>query len=217
VDTGVPVFFVNPSRTMPQDLPATLADAVADATARGILKPSVADPFTGEITPDNIGEGVPCIIYGQPREGPTEVTYFPNACASDKLATIAHIRPPLRDEDVIAAIRKTVSDGKGRLCQPIIVGVGIGGTADVSMMLSKAALLRPVGSESGNAHARKLERQALESINEDGAGVNALALAVHIEVAAAHRVTCPISINLLCRAARRTTLRVSDTGEVQVV
>ena len=217
VDTGVPMFFVKPSSAMPQELQGILAEAVRQATGEGILKPSVADPFTGDITPDNLGAGVPCVIYGRPEGDVTEVTYFPNACAADRLAAIAHFKPPVRDEDVIAVIRKTITDGRGRPCQPIIVGVGIGGTADVSMMLSKAALLRPVGSQSSNLHARGLEAQALNSINSDGAGVHALALAVHIEVAAAHRVTCPISINLLCRAARRATVRISDTGEVQVV
>lgn len=217
VDSGFPVFFVKPSPTMPPDLPLIVSEAVAEATRRGHLRPSVADPFSGEVTPDNTGAGAPWLVYGPPGGAYTELVYVPNGSAADRLATIAHLRPPVSGEDVIGIVRTALSKGGRYPCQPVIVGIGIGGPADGAMALSKQALLRPLGFRSGDSRAEAMERMVLASINADGAGIGALALGVHIEFAAAHRATCPVSVSILCRAARRVALRISDTGTVQVI
>jgi fumarate hydratase subunit alpha len=85
--------------------------------------------------------------------------------------------------------------------------VGIGGTAEKSMLLAKKALLRKTGEPNINSEVAGLEKDVLESINNLGIGAmgyggRITALAVHIEVFPAHIASLPVAINLQCHSAR---------------
>ena len=43
----------------------------------------------------------------------------------------------------------------GKTCPPTIVGVGVGGTADLCMHLAKVAATRPLGSRCSASHCRR--------------------------------------------------------------
>jgi fumarate hydratase subunit alpha len=99
----------------------------------------------------------------------------------------------------------------GKPCPPVIVGVGIGGSADHATLLAKRALLRPVGEPSGDERYAGLERKILDMINASGVGPQGLggtvtALAVHIEFSPCHLASMPVAVNLNCHAARRATI-----------
>ena len=84
----------------------------------------------------------------------------------------------------------------------------LGGTADKAVLLSKKALLRPLGQPSPDAEVADLERKALSRINKLGIGPQALggsttALAVHAEVFPTHIASLPVAVNLQCHSARR--------------
>jgi fumarate hydratase subunit alpha len=96
-------------------------------------------------------------------------------------------------------------------CPPIIVGVGIGGSFEYSAVLAKRALLRTLGTHHPLAHVAEMEEQLLREINATGIGPqgyggNTTSLAVHIEVAACHIASLPVSVNIECHAHRRQEL-----------
>jgi fumarate hydratase subunit alpha len=93
----------------------------------------------------------------------------------------------------------------------VIVGVGIGGTADGAMLLSKRALLRPLGIPHPDERYAQLEREILQRVNASGIGPQGLggtvtALGVHIEYAACHLASLPVAVTLNCHAVRRGTV-----------
>jgi fumarate hydratase subunit alpha/L(+)-tartrate dehydratase alpha subunit len=98
----------------------------------------------------------------------------------------------------------------GKTCPPTIVGVGIGGTSELCMALSKRACIRALGSSCPDPDGAALEKQLSEAVNKLGIGPQGLggdstAFAVHIELAATHITMNPVAVNMQCHSARRAS------------
>ena len=63
-----------------------------------------------------------------------------------------------------------VLDAGGRTCPPTIVGVGVGGTADLCVHLAKIAATRPLGSRCGDPDGARLEAELSAAVNMLGVG-----------------------------------------------
>jgi fumarate hydratase subunit alpha len=110
-------------------------------------------------------------------------------------------------QGIINAVVKAVDEAGSNPCPPIIVGVGIGGTAERTLELAKKSLLRKVGEHNPDPEVADLERDLLKSVNALGIGTQGFggkitALAVHVEVFPAHIASMPLAVNLQCHAAR---------------
>ena len=102
---------------------------------------------------------------------------------------------------------QAVDEAGSNPCPPVIVGVGIGGTAEKAMALAKKALLRRLGDRNPDAEVAELENELLQRINSlgigpQGFGGRVTALAVHVETFPAHIASLPLAVNLQCHAAR---------------
>jgi fumarate hydratase subunit alpha/L(+)-tartrate dehydratase alpha subunit len=120
---------------------------------------------------------------------------------------------------VIDSIREGCYAGK--ICPPAIIGVGIGGTADLCMTMAKrGAVLRPVGPENPDEELRKIEEQLLAASRQLGIGPmgsrGAFAvLAVHVERAATHTAALPVAVNAQCSIGRRWRALIRDGGKTE--
>ena len=78
-------------------------------------------------------------------------------------------------------------DAGGKTCPPTIVGVGVGGTADLCVHLAKRAATRPLGTPCADPQGAALERELSQVVNmlgvgPQGLGGDATAFAVHVEL-----------------------------------
>ena len=110
-----------------------------------------------------------------------------------------------------------VLDAGGRTCPPTIVGVGVGGTADLCVHLAKIAATRPLGSQSDDPDGARLETELSEAVNllgvgPQGLGGDSTAFAVHIELAATHITMNPVAVNMQCHSARRARATFTPAG-----
>jgi fumarate hydratase subunit alpha/L(+)-tartrate dehydratase alpha subunit len=110
-----------------------------------------------------------------------------------------------------------VLDAGGKTCPPTIVGVGVGGSADLCVSLAKLAAIRPLGSHCEDAEGAKLEDTLTRAVNQLGVGPQGLggdstAFAVHVEVAATHITMNPVAVNMQCHAARRASATFTPNG-----
>jgi len=219
-DTGIPVFFVRMGRLHVDGLEGALAGAVRRATDAVPLRRNVVEPLTRANTGDNTGMRMPYISYSFSDADYLDIDYMPKGAGSENMSALAMLNP----SDGVAGIKKFVVDAivraEGKPCPPVIVGVGIGGSADACMTLAKKALMRPAGSKNPAPAYASLEAELLEQINATGIGPMGLggrttALAVHIERADCHTASLPVGINLQCYAARRASMRVFRDGRVE--
>lgn len=209
-DTGMTVVFV----TLGQEVHLTggsLEDAINEGVRRGyekgyLRKSVVRDPLDRVNTKDN----TPAVIHYEivPGDG-LHITVAPKGFGSENMSGLRMLKPSQGLPGVKDFVIRTVSDAGANPCPPIIVGVGIGGTMEKSALLSKKALLRPVGERNPDPALAELEEELLQSINRLGIGPagfggTTTALAVNILTYATHIAGLPVAVNIGCHATRHS-------------
>lgn len=210
-DTGMAVFFVR----MGQDVHVEgglLTDAINEGVRNGYAKngyrASVLDPITRKNTKDN----TPAIVHIELVDGDDlQITFLPKGFGSENMSRLFMLKPSQGVEGVKDCIVQAVKEAGANPCPPVIVGVGIGGTAEKAMEVAKAQLLREVGEPSEDATLADMERQVLERINALGIGAQGFggdttALAVHIGKFPTHIAALPVAINVQCNAMRKSSV-----------
>jgi L(+)-tartrate dehydratase alpha subunit len=111
---------------------------------------------------------------------------------------------------------------RGLACQPAIVGVGLGGSKDIAMVLGKqAACLRTVGDRNPDKKIAALELELKDIGNNIGMGPmgfvgSSMVVDCHIEVGYTHTGGMPMSVHTFCLSSRRATARIHADGKVAI-
>jgi fumarate hydratase subunit alpha len=132
---------------------------------------------------------------------------MPKGGGCENMSRFVMLLPAAGKEGITNFVLRAVEESGGNPCPPVIVGVGIGGTAEYSMILAKKALTRRVGDPSPDPETAQFEAELLEKVNALGLGPQAVggrntALAVHIETYPTHITALPVAVNLQCHSAR---------------
>ena len=208
-DCGTAVIFLE----LGQDAHVTGGDlytAVEEGVRRGyedgyLRKSIVSQPFSARA---NTKDNTPAVIHLDMVPGDClKITVMPKGGGSENMSRLAMLTPAKGRQGVIDFVVKSVDEAGSNPCPPVIVGVGIGGTADKATILAKKALLRRVGEPNPDPEMAELEREILERVNglgigPQGFGGRTTALAVHAEVFPTHIAMMPVAVNLNCHAAR---------------
>ncbi len=226
-DTGVPRWFVkfgNEARIEggPVALEAALRRATARATHDLPLRPNRVHPLWRTDHDNNVGINAPEIEYSFEPDGD-----WIDITAVHKGGLFGTDYRMLFPGDGIAGIKRFYLDtlvafGKrGLACQPAIMGIGLGGSKDVSMTLGKqAACLRIVGDRNPDEKIAALEEEFIELGNSIGMGAmgfvgKSMVIDCHIEVGYCHTGGMPISVHAFCLSSRRATARIGAGGRVE--
>lgn len=207
-DTGYAVIFVELGqdvRIEGGDFYEAIHEGVRRGYTEGYLRKSIV---SHPLERKNTGDNTPAVIHTKIVPGETlRITIAPKGGGAENMSAIKMLKPADGVEGVRKFIVDTVKTAGPNPCPPIVVGVGIGGTFEKCAQLSKEALLREFGVKSKYPDIAKLEDELLEEINKLGIGPQGLggrttALAVHIEIYAAHIASLPVAVNINCHAAR---------------
>lgn len=208
-DTGMAVVFLE----LGQDVHVTggnLYEAVQEgvrlAYAGGYLRKSVVgQPFSARM---NTRDNTPAVIHTIIVPGDQlKITALSKGFGSENMSRLAMLPPSKGREGVIEFVVKCVDEAGANPCPPVIVGVGIGGTAEKCMLLAKQSLLRKTGEPHADSAVAELESEILNRVNDLGIGAmgyggRVTALAVHIEVFPTHIASLPVAVNLQCHSVR---------------
>jgi fumarate hydratase subunit alpha len=188
------------------DLYAAIEEGVRRGYAQGYLRKSIVNkPFSSRV---NTKDNTPPVTHVEIVPGDKlKITVMPKGAGAENMSKLAMLKPGEGKEGIIDLVVKTVNEGGGDPCPPLIIGLGIGGTAERAMLLAKKALLRKVAEPSPDAEIAKLEKEILNKVNALGIGPlgfggRTTALAVHAEVMPTHIASLPVAINLQCHSAR---------------
>lgn len=188
------------------DLYQAVNAGVREGYEKGYLRKSMAkQPYTARV---NTKDNTPAIIHTDIVPGDkVKIMVVPKGGGSENMSRLHMLTPAAGRDGIINAVVKAVDDAGSNPCPPIIVGVGIGGTAERTMELAKKALLRTVGEHNPDPEVADLEKELLKRINALGIGAQGFggrntALAVHVETFPAHIASMPLAINMQCHAAR---------------
>ena len=212
-DTGMAVIFMDVGQDVHftgGDVNAAIEQGVRRAYRDGCYRASVLTPLTRENTKDN----TPAIVHMRlvPGEQVT-LTAAPKGFGSENMSRLWMLTPAQGIEGVKDCIVETVRLAGGNPCPPVVVGVGIGGTAERAMLMAKHSLTRECGEPSADPMLARMEAELLSRINGLGIGPQGLggrttALAVHIEQMPTHIAGLPVAVNMQCHAARHKTATI---------
>lgn len=224
-DTGTITFYVNVGYDFPgiKVIERSLVEAVRVATREVPLRPNTVDPFTGKNPGDNTGRFTPYIHWEFTEGDHLEFTVVPKGGGSES-PTVLEFPPP---GEGVRALKRIVVDAVLRAgagpCPPTIVGVGVGGGADVATTLAKKACsVRKLGTKHPDPTIAKLEEELYNALNELGIGAMGLGgkcstvLGVHIEYAYRHPALYPVAVVFMCWAARRASVKLLPDGSYEV-
>tara|TARA_B100000315_G_scaffold200586_1_gene192817 strand:- start:557 stop:1408 length:852 start_codon:yes stop_codon:yes gene_type:complete len=182
-------------------------EGVRQGYEQGYLRKSmVRQPYSARV---NTQDNTPAVIHTDIIPGDKlKITVMPKGGGSENMSRLFMLTPGQGRSGIIEVVLRTVNEAGSNPCPPVIVGVGIGGTAEMAMALAKKATLRPLGSVNSNPENVRLEKELTKRVNALGIGPEGLggqttALAVHIELFPTHIASLPIAVSLQCHAARQ--------------
>lgn len=207
-DTGLVVVFAE----VGQDVRITggpLREAIDAGVRRGyregFLRASVApDP----VLRGNTGDNTPAMLHVELVPGDRlRLRLLAKGGGCENMSRFAMLTPAAGRAGIVDFVVDTAKLAGPNACPPLVVGVGLGGSFEVSAVLAKKSLLRETGAASPHEHLAALEREIVAQINASGIGPqgyggDTTALAVHVEATACHIASLPVSVNIECHAHR---------------
>ncbi len=208
-DTGLTVVFLE----LGQDLHITggdLNEAIAEGVRRGYIdgylrKSMVKQPFSARV---NTKDNTPPVIHTTIVPGDRlHIIVAPKGGGSENMSQLGMLKPAEGRDGVIRFVVEAVRKAGANPCPPIIVGVGVGGSAEKVIWLAKHSLLREGGTVNPDPELAELEAELLERVNRIGIGPQGFgglttALAVHVETFPCHIASMPVAVNIQCHSAR---------------
>jgi len=221
-DTGVIIFYVKAGSQVEglDKVEDALRKATAKATKEIPLRPNAVDPFTQKNTGDNTGRHVPYIHWNVVSGEALEITVLPKGGGSENVSALGMLSPNQGTAGLKKFVVDTVINAGAKPCPPTILGVAVGGGADIAMKLAKEALLQPLDQPNSDPELEKLEQQLREAANSTGIGPMGLGgkttvLDVKVDYACRHPASYPVAVVVQCWAARRASARISSDGKVE--
>ena len=221
-DTGVIIFYVKAGAQAKglDKIEEALINATKRATKEVPLRPNSVGILTRKNTGDNTGRYIPYVNWKIVPGDNIELTAFPKGGGSENVCALGMIRPGEGLNGLKKFVVDTVLKAGAKPCPPNILGVGVGGGADIAMKIAKAALLRPIDQPNPDPEIAKLERELYEAANMTGIGPMGLGgkftvLGVNVDHANRHPASYPVAVAVQCWAARRASARIHPDGTVE--
>jgi fumarate hydratase subunit alpha/L(+)-tartrate dehydratase alpha subunit len=220
-DTGIPIYNVFVGRNLEVDgfaLKEAIRRGCERATREYPLRSSVVHPITRKNEQTSCGRNIPVIhVDFSAKPDTLEIEMIPKGSGSENNSWLRMAIPAEGINAIKTFVVDCVLEAGGKTCPPTIVGVGIGGSADLCVHLSKVAATRPLGSTCEDPEGAKLERELGEAVNllgvgPQGLGGDSTSFAVHVETAATHITMNPVAVNMQCHSARRARATFTPAG-----
>lgn len=230
-DTGIVNVFLKVGMDVRwEGFTGSLDDAINEGVRQGYNHPDntlrasvVADP---EFLRKNTKDNTPAVIFTEIVPGNTvEVTVAAKGGGSENKSKMYMLNP---GDSVVDWVLKTVPTMGAGWCPPGMLGIGIGGTAEKSVLMAKESLMDDLdmyelqakaasGAELDNVE--KLRLELFEKVNALGIGAQGLGglttvLDVKIKMYPTHAASKPIAMIPNCAATRHAHFVMDGSGPV---
>src|ERR671914_1692878 len=220
-DTGIPIYNVTIGSGVAVDgykLKQAIVKGCERATKEHPLRSSVVHPVTRKNQHTSSGRLIPVINIDFVPDGEhLSIEMIPKGSGSENNSWLRMAVPAEGIDAIKTFVVDCVLEAGGKTCPPTIVGVGVGGTADLCVHLAKVAATRMLGTRCEDPEGAKLELELTKAVNllgvgPQGLGGDSTAFAVHVETAATHITMNPVAVNMQCHSARRARATIRASG-----
>ncbi|MGL6069822.1 fumarate hydratase [Craterilacuibacter sp.] len=231
-DTGIAVVFLKVGMNVRWDASLSVQEMVNEGVRRAYLNPDnklrasvLLDP-AGKRT--NSKDNTPAVVHYEIVEGDhLEVICAAKGGGSENKSKFYALNP---SDSLVDWVLKTIPTMGAGWCPPGILGIGIGGTPEKSMLLAKESLMAPVDihlvkekAARGETLTRveELRLELLEKINALGIGAQGLGglttvLDVKILDYPTHAASLPVAMIPNCAATRHVHFHLDGSGPAQL-
>ena len=226
-DTGIVVVFAKIGMGVRWSTNRSLQDMIDEGVRRAYLNPenplraSVVSPPWG--ARKNTRDNTPAVVHTEMVEGDkVDITLAAKGGGSENKAKLTILNP---GQNLVDWILKTLPELGAGWCPPGILGVGIGGSPEKSVVLAKESLMDPIDIQEVMQRGAKTPTEQLrlrlyEGINKLGIGAQGLGgvttvLDVKVKEFPTHAASLPVSIIPNCAATRHVHFTLDGTGPAQ--
>ena len=140
-DCGVAVVFLEIGQDVHVaggDFYTAVNEGVKQAYDEGYLRKSMVNkPFSARV---NTKDNTPAVIYTDIVPGDKiKITVAPKGGGAENMSRLGMLTPAAGRQGIVDFVVKAVDEAGSNPCPPVIVGVGIGGTAERTLLLAKKA------------------------------------------------------------------------------
>jgi len=213
-DTGLPIVFIEIGRgiKISSRVIATIKKSIESGYKKNYLRASGVEPL-------NRGrpsyKGIISHIEFSDRIKGLRITVLPKGFGSENKSQLKMFNPTAGLEEIEGFILDSVKKAGPDACPPFVVGVGIGGTSDVALLLAKKALLEKLDGPNPDRFLNRWQSKLLKKINSlkigpMGLGGKVTCLAVKMKKIPTHIAGLPVGVNISCHALRSASLHIQD-------
>jgi len=230
-DTGQVLVFVK-GRCFPNGFTKAINNGVSRAYEENFYRKSIVKNALFDRT--NTKTNTPCIIYTEIiDEDIMELELLIKGAGTENVSAMSMLSPTATEDEIVDFVVASVKKADAKACPPYFIGIGIGGTAEYSGILSKKALLldsNEIASVDDNHDTQQsLSRNDVErhkqlakkiktavnklGIGAAGLGGGATALDVKILTDFTHIACMPVSVNINCHSSRHAKRALGEEKE----
>ncbi|HUW37166.1 MAG TPA: fumarate hydratase [Rhodocyclaceae bacterium] len=231
-DTGIAVVFLKVGMNLRWDADLSVQEMVNEGVRRAYLDPDnklrasvLADPAGAR---KNTRDNTPAVVHYEIVPGDhLEVICAAKGGGSENKSKFYALNP---SDSIVDWVLKTVPTMGAGWCPPGILGIGIGGTPEKSMLLAKESLMAPVDIHELQARAERREKlnrveelrlEIFEKVNALGIGAQGLGglttvLDVKILDYPTHAASLPVAMIPNCAATRHAHFHLDGSGPAKL-
>ena len=205
-DTGQVLLFLSVGQDVHisgGDLNDAINSAVEKCYRENFFRKSVVKDAL--LSRENTKTNTPVIIYSEIVPGQEiKIDVLIKGAGSENKSKADMLLPTYSKEDIIEYIAKCVLDSGTSACPPLFVGVGIGGTFDKAVLLSKKALLI---EDSKNPELTTLEKEITDYINQNAPErfSSNYVLDLKVITSSTHIACMPVAVCINCHSSREAS------------
>ena len=149
----------------------------------------------------NTNTNTPVIIYTKYIEGDEiKISVLIKGAGSENKSKLAMLLPSIGKDELIKECAELICEAEENSCPPMFIGIGIGGTADKAMLLSKEAFICDDFTTSENQLGEKI-KDCVNSKYKSKYGNNYV-LDVRVKTFSTHIACMPVGITVNCHSDR---------------
>jgi len=223
-DTGIVVAFIKIGMDVNWDASLTVQEMVNEGVRRAYsdpqnpLRASVVNPPIG--ARKNTGDNTPAVVYTDLVAGDkVDIKIAAKGGGSENKTKFTVLNP---SDSLVDWVLETVPKMGAGWCPPGVLGIGIGGTTEKSMMLAKESLLDPIDIQElikrgPQDAAEELRLELYDKVNQLGIGAQGLGglttvLDIKVSTYPTHAASLPVAMIPNCAATRHIHFTLDGHG-----
>jgi fumarate hydratase class I len=223
-DTGIVVVFLYVGMDVKWNADMSVEDMVNEGVRRGytradnVLRASIVDDPAGRRK--NTGDNTPAVIHTRIVPGDKlEVRLAAKGGGSENKSKLTMLNP---SDSIVDWVVNTVPTMGAGWCPPGMLGIGIGGTAEMAAVLAKESLMDPIDihelrDRGPSSAVEALRLELYDAVNDLGIGAQGLGglttvLDVKIKDYPTHAASKPVAMIPNCAATRHAHFVLDGSG-----